>query len=438
MTHGDSAILSYCILPDAPSFWAHVIQLVRKLLRPDRPIDDAYVAGIWFDLFNFLESGERTRAFLNSPALRLLLQKNPVIAFSVWRILRGRSTDLRCDLTICPIEQEKLLEILPHANLSKSHYILLASEFEIFLMRIHVAFEGETASISRVGSGWSQSANALSACSWVPRVSLITSLCRGSRFLEHYIANLSSISNLSSIEVLIVDVNADHEDLKPLLPFLKRHKNIRYIKLKGDIGLYDVWNLGIYLARGQFVGNANLDDRRAPNQLESILRALESSASAKLASTWVIPFSDLSLTNEEIVSSAPHAYFAEFAGDYSSDDLFVTRDGAISSQCIPHCMPIWDRSLHERYGYFDEKEFSSSADWAFWLRLKRTNVAFNVLPEPLTYYYVNPDSYMRNDQGFGEVTQKIVNIYFSETANEPQPYFPDWKKLLGEIAFAIN
>ena len=54
-------------------------------------------------------------------------------------------------------------------------------------------------------------------------------------------------------------------------------------------------------------------------------------------------------------------------GIYSSDILFKKVNNKLFSRNIPHCMPIWRRSLHSTLGFFNEKKYGPSADWAFWL-----------------------------------------------------------------------
>jgi hypothetical protein len=38
---------------------------------------------------------------------------------------------------------------------------------------------------------------------------------------------------------------------------------------------------------------------------------------------------------------------------------------------IPHCMPVWRKAVHDKFGYFDEPRFGTFADWAFWLKVTK-------------------------------------------------------------------
>ncbi len=57
---------------------------------------------------------------------------------------------------------------------------------------------------------------------------------------------------------------------------------------------------------------------------------------------------------------------------------------------IAHCMPMWNRRLHEQLGPIREDLYGSSADWAFWLEcLKINKVLSQACNKPAGLYYVN-------------------------------------------------
>ena len=58
------------------------------------------------------------------------------------------------------------------------------------------------------------------------------------------------------------------------MSYEKYPDNIVYHKLEEDPGIYGVWNMGVEMATGEFLTNANLDDRKAPHALEAHARAL--------------------------------------------------------------------------------------------------------------------------------------------------------------------
>ena len=51
---------------------------------------------------------------------------------------------------------------------------------------------------------------------------------------------------------------------------------------------------------------------------------------------------------------------------------------------------MWRRSLHDKFGFFDEKMFSAS-DAEFWLRCYHGGAKFKKINEILNVYYLNPN-----------------------------------------------
>ena len=82
----------------------------------------------------------------------------------------------------------------------------------------------------------------------------------------------------------------------------------------------------------------------------------------------------------------------------------------IGSHNLPHCMPMWRKSLHERYGLFNPWDFAAIADWEFWLRCAAGGARFMLLRERLGLYYRNPWSHnmrLRDDS----VTTRVMDMH---------------------------
>ena len=76
-----------------------------------------------------------------------------------------------------------------------------------------------------------------------------------------------------------------------------------------------------------------------------------------------------------------------------------------------HCMPVWRRSLHDKYGYFDEDTFGTSADWEFWLRCAEKGEILYHLTNSFGIYFINPNSHNRRDQKSLAKELNIANKY---------------------------
>ena len=80
----------------------------------------------------------------------------------------------------------------------------------------------------------------------------------------------------------------------------------------------------------------------------------------------------------------------------------------VSSHNIPHCCPVWRKSLHNIYGYFDENTFGPYADYEFWLRCMNNNTLFGFIPIITVIYYINQTSHNRRNKD----EEKLNKIYY--------------------------
>lgn len=245
-------------------------------------------------------------------------------------------------------------------------------------------------------------------------ITLISSVFRGRRFLPAFLASARQYDVRDRVEHLMIIAASPEDDLSPLIQAALGvgAPHLEVVHLPRDPGLYDVWNLGITLASGRCLGNANLDDFRAPDQVGTLLGLLDADPLASVASA-ALSVSDQSDGDWSRVGDQP-AWFAERGRDlYTGDDLFrVTADGEIRSHNIPHCVPLWRRRLHATFGYFDERRYGPSADWEFWLRCAAGGTRFRHSHRVLGLYYRNPNTYWRRNPDTQRLEQNIVREHF--------------------------
>jgi glycosyltransferase involved in cell wall biosynthesis len=251
-----------------------------------------------------------------------------------------------------------------------------------------------------------------------PRVSIITSVFKGDEYIEEFLRNITRQTVFNESELILINPNSPGNEEAVIKMYMARHQNIIYKKLAYDPGLYEVWNMAIQkIACGEYITNANLDDRRSPEHLEKHIEALDANPDVDLVSA---PLKVTNIPNETWENnSAFDTWFVGFPTYFSAKDLFQKKwwdqengKDEITSQNLAHCMPLWRKSVHDKNGYFNEAEYGASADWEFWLRCARNGSKFMLLKEPLGLYLQDTNSYGRRFEETKKLEKKIIEKYY--------------------------
>ena len=64
-------------------------------------------------------------------------------------------------------------------------------------------------------------------------------------------------------ELIIIDCASQQNEIEIIEPYLQKYQNIIYKRLQEDPGLYSAWNYGLSISSGEYITNANVDDRLA-------------------------------------------------------------------------------------------------------------------------------------------------------------------------------
>ena len=260
------------------------------------------------------------------------------------------------------------------------------------------------------------------------KVTLATSLYKCADWIEIFLENFCQQLAFSESQLILFDCERNSSHLQKAFPYLKRYENIAFVRLSSDPKLYNVWNAAASICETKYLRNLNHDDLRHPFQLAELIDVLDHNPEVQIASTSIVPyqFEDIptvrSLGLNEVEATSlwgkhEEPWFAYLHGKYGIEHLFRLDDNGVAtnSQCIPHCAPIWRKSLHKKYGFFNEDFFASAADWGFWINCLANEKMAYIEGKPHTYYYVNPNSYMRQDIKHDDIERRVCSAYNDKT-----------------------
>ncbi len=211
-----------------------------------------------------------------------------------------------------------------------------------------------------------------------PLISAIVSTYNAERFIRGCLEDLVSQTIADKLEIIVVDSGSEQNEAAVTRAFQGQFDNIHYIRCEKRETVYAAWNRGIQLAKGKYITNANTDDRHRLDAFERMANVLEAKPDVALVYADVLK---TQTENETFEKCHPSGEFRW----YDWDRNILLKEG-----CFIGPQPMWRRSVHDRYGGFDET-LVTSGDYEFWLRISQT-FDFYHIRMPLGLYLVRSDS----------------------------------------------
>lgn len=251
----------------------------------------------------------------------------------------------------------------------------------------------------------------------IPGVSIITSVYNGDEFIRPFLEDITRQTIFKEkCELCLVNANSPGNEEQIINEYIQKYPdNIKYVRLAEDPGIYGVWNYALQnMCSQEFITNANLDDRKAPDQLEKLAKFLVYNKDVSLV------YNDSFITDkpnevfENNSANGKRYYFEEFSKD------------VMLKQNLPHNNPMWRFQLHNDFGYFDE-QYKSAGDWDMWLRCVMGDVKFKKYPEVLSLYYWNPKGISTNPANFSwkfkeekQIREQYTKLFAEKKEKEKQ------------------
>ncbi len=209
-----------------------------------------------------------------------------------------------------------------------------------------------------------------------PRVSVIASVYKSDQFISSFLENVTQQTIFDECELILIKSNVPGDEDSVIKKYTDRYPNISYYKLSQDVGLYCIMNLGAQLAKSDLIMRANLDDVMDPRFLEVHARELENNCDIDLV------YSGYSVTEKPNETCKRNSAKTVVNPDEFSKEKMCNY--------LPGPQPMWRKSMHERYGFFDANLKFVGA-WQMWLRAVSFGSKFKKIPGNYLLHYINPD-----------------------------------------------
>lgn len=210
----------------------------------------------------------------------------------------------------------------------------------------------------------------------VPKISIITSLYKGGGFINGFLENITKQTIFHKCELIIIDANSPEKEDVVIKQYMKKYRNIIYKRLDRLVGIYEAWNIAILMSRGQYITNANVDDRLSNKCYLAHSQMLDKSLDVDL------------VYSDSYVTRSPNPKFEKQANVKVINKPEFSKE-IMKTNCLPTFNPMWRKSVHEKYGLFDEN-LKIIGDSELWIRIVKNGSNFKRVPGIYGIYYHNP------------------------------------------------
>ncbi|MDT9187295.1 MAG: FkbM family methyltransferase [Limnospira sp. PMC 894.15] len=251
---------------------------------------------------------------------------------------------------------------------------------------------------------------------FVPKVSAIISTYNSANFLRGCLQDLvnQTLYDKQQLEIIVIDSNSQENEAEIVADFQAKYTQIIYHRTEHRETLYAAWNRAIELAKGEYITNANTDDRHRFDALE-------------LMANYLDQHSDVAVVyGDQLITHNPNETFENTQANQRWNwPEFSYQE--LERRCCLGSQPMWRKSLHQKYGNFNP-EFKVAGDYEFWLRIGKTeNIA--KIPEILGLYFDNQDGLENKTPTTYTETQKICQQYgitnIPRTISKPVSVYPE-------------
>jgi glycosyltransferase involved in cell wall biosynthesis len=222
-----------------------------------------------------------------------------------------------------------------------------------------------------------------------PRASVVVTCYNLGRFLPEAIDSVRR-QTFSDFEIVVVDDGSTEPETADALRRVSG-PDLRVVRTENR-GLPAARNVGISLARGEYISCLDADDAFEPAWLELSVARLDSDPGVGFVSHW------LELFGDETCQWTPER----------------TDLAALIDQNVFNGAALFRRELVEILGGFDESMRNGCEDWEFWIRVMTAGYRGATIPAVLHRYRRRPDSMsrrMRTGDTWLQVYGGLLNKY---------------------------
>ena len=212
---------------------------------------------------------------------------------------------------------------------------------------------------------------------------LVSVICLCHNHEEFVIESVQSVLNQTykNIQLIVVDDHSLDRSVEVIKDFVSNHPAIEFLPIPNNLGNCKAFNLGLKMAKGQFIIDLSADDVLMPDRIEKGVKALESAGEK-----FGVQFSDA----ESIDRHGRRIGFHSDRFPHSRVPQGEVFTEVIGRYFINSPTMMMRREVLEQMNGYDES--LAYEDFDFWVRSSR-EYKYLYIPEPLVKKRLLDDSF---------------------------------------------
>ena len=252
-----------------------------------------------------------------------------------------------------------------------------------------------------------------------PIVSILMPVYKTAPYLQEAMDSILS-QTFTDFELIVLnDCSPDNPD-----EILDTYSDPRIVRYKGEknVGLSNILNIGIGMARGKYIARMDSDDLSMPDRLRIQVEYLESHAEIDLVSVGMQLFG----AKEEV-----------WIREHNPDKVKII---ALFHSPVLHASSMWRKDRFEENGLRFRQEMVPSEDYDLWTRALVKGLRLVNLPQVLYKYRIHPtQATMRTDltaEKDRQVQQEYLRVTLPNLSDKNREAFPKrlWPVFLANIS----
>lgn len=252
----------------------------------------------------------------------------------------------------------------------------------------------------------------------VPLVSVLMPVYNTASFLREAMDSILS-QTFEDFELIVLD-DCSPDNAEGVLDAYDDPRIVRYRGEK-NVGLSNVLNVGLDMARGKYIARMDSDDISLPNRLQVQMEYLERH-----------PEIDLVSVGMQLFGAKEEVWIRE-------QDPEKVKINALFHSPILHASSVWRKESFERHGLRFRQEMVPAEDYDLWTRALVKGLKLVNLPEVLYKYRIHPSQVtLQTDKTSAksrEVQQQYLRAALPDLSEQAIQAFPQklWPVFLANL-----